>query len=60
MVKHYAHYRKTFGAKTSEVQAPSGFLGKAVFVAELVKMERKAADQGYLFAGRPVLYRPGR
>ena len=60
MAKHYAHYRKTFGLKALEVQAPSAMLGKAAFVAELVKMERKAADQGYLFTGRPVLYRPGR
>jgi uncharacterized protein YbbK (DUF523 family) len=60
MFKHYAHYRKTFGLKTLEVQAPSEMLGKAAFVAELIKMERKAADQGYMFAGRPVLYKPGR
>jgi uncharacterized protein YbbK (DUF523 family) len=60
MSKHYAHYRKVFGLKVAEAQAPSGMLGKAAFVAELIKMERKAAEQGYLFAGRPVLYKPGR
>lgn len=60
MSKHYAHYRRVFGLKVVEAQAPSGMLGKAVFVAELVKMERKAAEQSYLFAGRPVLYKPGR
>lgn len=60
MFKHYAHYRKMFGLKVLEAQAPSDMLGKAAFVTELIKMERKAADQGYLFAGRPVLYRPGR
>lgn len=60
MLKHYAHYRKVFGEKTAEAQAPSKALGKAAFVAELAKMERKAAGQGYLFAGRPILYKPGR
>ena len=60
MFKHYAHYRKTFGLKAPDVQAPSDMLGKAAFVEELRKMERKAADQGYMFAGRPVVYRPGR
>ena len=60
MFKHYAHYRKTFGLKVPDVQAPSGMLGKAAFVEELRKMERKAAVQGYMFAGRPVLYKPGR
>lgn len=60
MSKHYAHYRKTFGLTTAAVKPPSGLLGKVAFVAELIKMERKAVDQGYLFVGRPVLYRPGR
>jgi uncharacterized protein YbbK (DUF523 family) len=60
MFKHYAHYRKVFGLKVVEAQAPSEILGKAAFVAELIKMERKAVQQGYLFAGRPVAYRPGR
>jgi uncharacterized protein YbbK (DUF523 family) len=60
MAKHYAHYRKTFGLKTAELQPPSSMLGKAAFVTELARMERKAAEQGYLFAGRPVLYKPGR
>ena len=60
MTKHYAHYRKTFALKLLQIQAPSGLLGKSAFVAELTKLERKAADQGYLFAGRPILYRPGR
>ena len=60
MFKHYAHYRKTFGLKSAEALAPSGILGKTAFVAELIRMERKALAQGYLFAGRPVLYRPGR
>ncbi|MBF0122377.1 MAG: DUF523 domain-containing protein [Candidatus Omnitrophica bacterium] len=60
MSKHYAHYRKAFGLKVVEAQAPSEMLGKAAFVSELIKMERKAAEQGYLFAGRPILYKPGR
>lgn len=60
MLKHYAHYRKSFGLKAAEAQAPSEMLSKAAFVTELIKMERKAADQGVLFAGRPVLYKPGR
>ena len=60
MLKHYAHYRKVFGLKVAEAQSPSEILGKAAFVAELIKMERKAAQQGYQFAGRSVLYKPGR
>jgi uncharacterized protein YbbK (DUF523 family) len=60
MSKHYAHYRKTFGLKALDVPAPLAAAGKAAFVNELAKLERKAAQQGYLFAGRPVAYRPGR
>jgi uncharacterized protein YbbK (DUF523 family) len=60
MSKHYAHYRKTFGLKTADVHAPVASQGKAAFVGELVRLERKAAEQGYMFAGRPVVYRPGR
>ncbi len=60
MSKYYAHYRKTFGLKTLDVPAPLARAGKVAFVAELTRLERKAAQQGYLFAGRPVVYRPGR
>ncbi|MBF0386070.1 MAG: DUF523 domain-containing protein [Candidatus Omnitrophica bacterium] len=60
MFKHYAHYRKTFGLKETEAHAPSEFLGKAAFVEELMKLERKAAEQGYLFLGRPIAYKPAR
>lgn len=60
MVKHYAHYRKTFGLKTQEVSAPSIFASRHEFVEDLEKMERKAFESGYFFAGKPISYRPDR
>ncbi|MFA6379441.1 MAG: DUF523 domain-containing protein, partial [Candidatus Omnitrophota bacterium] len=58
MVKHYAHYRKVFGLSAQEVSAPSLFVNKHDFIEELRKMERKAFDQGYVFVGHPIIYRP--
>jgi uncharacterized protein YbbK (DUF523 family) len=57
-VKHYAHYRKAFGLSVQEAAAPSLFVNKHEFIDELRKMERKAFDQGYLFVGHPIVYRP--
>ncbi len=59
MAKHYAHYRKHFNP-ASDVRPPSGLLNKTAFVEELRRMELRAFQEGYLFAGRPVAYRPGR
>lgn len=58
MVKHYAHYRKTFGLAVQEVSAPSLLVSKHEFVEELGKMERKAFEKDYFFAGRPIFYVP--
>lgn len=58
MTKHYAHYRKTFGLSVREVSVPQAEAGRHRFVEELKKLERKAFDQGYVFAGHPVIYRP--
>lgn len=60
MTKHFAHYRKTFAVKAADLAAPSKELSRHVFIAELEKMERQAAQTRYLFAGRPVLYKPER
>jgi hypothetical protein len=60
MSKHYAHYRKSLGLKAMDLPAPLSRQGKSAFVAELATLERKAVEQGYMFAGRPVVYRPGR
>ena len=60
LTKHYAHYRKHFGYKVTEVDVPSTWEGKRKFVESLQKFERKAFDSGYLFAGHPVVYRPPR
>jgi uncharacterized protein YbbK (DUF523 family) len=60
MAKHYAHYRKHFNPGSTDVQAPDATRGKQIFVEELSKMERKAFSEGYHFAGRPILYKPGR
>ncbi|HQP10721.1 MAG TPA: DUF523 domain-containing protein, partial [Candidatus Omnitrophota bacterium] len=59
MVKHYAHYRKHFSRDGSGIQAPDASRSKQIFVEELGKMERKAAQEGYHFAGRPIVYKPG-
>jgi uncharacterized protein YbbK (DUF523 family) len=58
MVKHYAHYRKVFALSVKEVAAPALEANKHEFIDELKKMERKAFDQGYAFAGHPIAYRP--
>ncbi len=58
MIKHYAHYRKTFGLKVHEISAPSLLVSKHEFVEELGKMERKAFEKDYFFAGRPIFYVP--
>ncbi len=58
MVKHYAHYRKVFGLSVKDVAAPTLDVNKHAFIEELKKMERKAFDQGYLFVGHPIVYRP--
>jgi hypothetical protein len=58
MVKHYAHYRKTFGLNVKDVAAPTLYVNKHEFVDELRAMERKAFDQGYVFVGYPIVYRP--
>ncbi len=60
MVKHVAHYRKVFGLKFIDVQAPSERTGKAAYINALSVLERKAAERGYLFADRPILYKPER
>lgn len=60
MIKHYAHYRKQLGLKPKEIQPPDITNGKRNFVEELAKMERRAIDQGYHFAGRPIIYKPAR
>lgn len=60
MVKHYAHYRRQFGLKAEELSVPDSERGKKQFVNELRALEKKAFDSGYLFAGSPVAYRPGR
>ncbi len=58
MVKHYAHYRKAFGLSPKEVSAPDLDMSKHMFVDQLKALERKAFDQGYMFAGNPICYRP--
>jgi uncharacterized protein YbbK (DUF523 family) len=58
MTKHYAHYRKQFGYKIVEMTAPDARSGKSKFVEELEKLERKAREDGYHFAGHPISYQP--
>lgn len=58
MVKHYAHYRKIFGLSPKELSAPALDMSKHKFVDQLKVLERKAFDQGYLFTGNPICYRP--
>lgn len=60
MVKHYAHYRKRFGYKVEELAVPESHIGKKHFIEELESLERKAIEDGYHFAGNPVVYHPPR
>ncbi len=60
MVKHYAHYRKKFGLRFEDLRAPDSEAGKKVFIEELEQLERRAFEEGYVFAGHPVVYRPER
>lgn len=60
MLKHFAHYRKHFNPSAGEVRAPSSDAAKRAFVEELLAMERRAVDEGYVFGGTPVIYRESR
>jgi len=60
MFKHFAHYRKKLGISKTEVAAPADSFSKAKFIDALRVMERRAATDNYLFAGRPVVYKPAR
>ncbi|MFP4472663.1 MAG: DUF523 domain-containing protein [Candidatus Omnitrophota bacterium] len=60
LFKHYKHYRRTFGLSLEENRPPRNDQSRHVFVEEVQKLERQAFDQGYQFAGRPVIYRPSR
>ncbi len=60
MLKHFAHYRKHFNPAAATVRAPRSEGAKRTFVEELLVMERRAVDEGYVFGGTPVIYREPR
>ncbi len=60
MVKHYAHYRKMFGLKATELSVPDSEKGKTLFVFKLREMEKRCFENNYSFAGYPVIYKPER
>lgn len=55
MAKHYAHYRKHFDNADASVRVPKTQQAQAAFVAELIKMEHRAVNENYDFAGTPVI-----
>jgi len=60
MLKHYAHFRRTFNISATVLKVPESTTGKTKFVEELNKLERLSVEKGYEFTGAPIIYRPER
>ena len=55
--KHYSHYRKKKGKKVEEIHSPEFKRNVTTIAKELLKMERTAVEDEYLFGASPVIYR---
>ncbi len=58
--KHYSHYRKSRGKSVEEINSPDFRRGVTKIAEELLKMERTAVEDEYLFGASPVIYRDQR
>ncbi len=58
--KHYSHYRKKSGKIVLEINSPDFRRGVTKIAQELLKMERTAVEDEYLFGASPVIYRDER
>lgn len=56
MKKHYSHYRRHMGGADLP-ETPDEYMSKHKLAEELRKMENRAVQEGFLFAGTPVIYR---
>ena len=55
--KHYSHYRKSRGKTVQEINSPTFRRNVTTIAKELVKMERTAVEDSFLFGASPVIYR---
>lgn len=58
--KHYSHYRKSRGKTVQEINSPEFRRNMTSIAQELIKMERTAFEDDYLFGASPVIYRDAR
>ncbi len=58
--KNYSHYRKQRGKTVVEINSPDFRRGVTKIAQELLKMERTAIEDEYLFGASPVIYRDER
>jgi len=55
--KHYSHYRKSRGKLVQEINSPEFRRNVTTIAQELIRMERTAVEDAYLFGASPVMYR---
>jgi len=55
--KHYSHYRKQRGKNVDEINSPEFRRNVTTIAKELMKMERTAFEDDFLFGASPVIYR---
>lgn len=58
--KHYSHYRKQRGKTVPEINSPDFRRNVTAIATELMRMERTAVEDSYLFGASPVIYRDAR
>lgn len=58
--KHYSHYRKARGKEVDGIASPEFKRNMTTIASELIRMERTAFDEGYLFGASPVIFREER
>jgi hypothetical protein len=58
--KHYSHYRKSRGKTVEEINSPDFKRNVTTIAKELLKMERTAVEDDFLFGASPVIYQDQR
>lgn len=58
--KHYSHYRKSRGRTVQDIHSPEFRRNMTTIAQELIRMERTAFEDDYLFGASPVIYRDAR
>jgi uncharacterized protein YbbK (DUF523 family)/uncharacterized protein YbgA (DUF1722 family) len=58
--KHYSHYRKSRNRTVEDIHSPEFRRNMTTIAQELIRMERTAFADDYLFGASPVIYRDAR